>query len=319
MNIRTVTRKARVNQHNSVFIILFVICLVTWIYKPGFMGSENIFNMLRQASALGVLTSGALFVIVGGGIDLSIAATMQMAIIIYTYGYNYFGIWGLVAGSFLALLFGVFMGIINGVIVTKFNVQPFLTTLFTGSLLTGIRMVIIGPYSVGVIPDGIRLLGNASTGIVPNSMIIFFVVIIICLVVFNKTVFGRQLVAVGTNRLASVFSGINADRTIIKSYCVSGLLAVLASMLLSGYTGFADMWLGQGYELNALIAAVVGGNYLGGGRGSIIGAVGGVLVITLLLNAVLLFGLPISFQFIVKGAILIAATLVGAWAASRRR
>ena len=319
MNIRTVASRARINQHNSVFIVLLVICLAAWIYEPGFMSSENIFNMLRQASALGVLTSGALFVIVGGGIDLSVAATMQMAIIIYTSGFNYFGTWGLIAGSFLALLFGVLMGIINGVIVTKFHVQPFLTTLFTGSILTGIRMIVIGPYSVGVVPDGIRLLGNASTGIVPNSMIIFFVVIIVCLVVFNKTVFGRQLVAVGTNRMAAVFSGIDADTTIIKSYCACGLLAVLASMLLSGYTGYADMWLGQGYEFNALVAAAVGGNYLGGGRGSILGVLGGVLVTTLLLNAVLLFGLPIAFQFIVKGAILVAATLIGAWAVSRKR
>jgi ribose transport system permease protein len=292
---------------------------VTGIYKADFLGSENIFNMLRQASALGVLTSGALFVIVGGGVDLSVAATMQMAIVIYTFGFNFFGTWGLVVGSILALLLGVVMGIINGVIVTKFHVQPFLTTLFTGSILTGIRMIVVGPYSVGVVPDGIRLLGNDSTGVVPNSTIIFFVVIIVCLVVFNKTVFGRQLVAVGTNRLAALFSGINADMTIIKSYCICGLLAVLASMLLSGYTGYADMWLGQGYEFNALVAAVIGGNYLGGGRGSIIGVLGGVLVTTLLLNVVLLFGLPIAFQYVVKGAILIAATLIGALAVSRRR
>jgi ribose transport system permease protein len=319
MNIKTAFSRIRVNQHNSVFIILAVICLATWIYEPGFLSSDNLFSMLRQASALGVLTVGALFVIVGGGVDLSVAATMGMAIVIYAYGYNNFGTLGLIVGSLLALLFGILMGVINGLIVTKFHVQPFLTTLFTGTILTGLRMIIFGPFSVGKVPDGIRLLGNATTGVVPNSSIIFLAVIIICLVVFNKTVFGRQLIAVGTNRMAAVFSGINADLTIIKSYCVCGLLAVLASMLLAGYTGYASMWIGQGFEFNALVAAVIGGSYLGGGRGSIIGVLGGVLVTTLLLNVVLLFGLPISFQFVVKGAVLIIATLIGAWAVSRRR
>jgi len=111
--------------------------------------------------------------------------------------------------------------------------------------------------------------------------------------------------------MGSVFSGIDADWVVIKSYVASGVLAVLASMLLAGYTGYADMWLGSGFEFSCLAAAVIGGNYLGGGRGSILGAVGGVLVTTLLLNAVLLFGLAISYQYMVKGIILIAATVSG--------
>ena len=150
--------------------------------------------------------------------------------------------------------------------------------------------------------------------IIPNAVLVFLVVIVVCLVIFNRTVFGRQLVAVGTNKRAAVFSGIDADLTVIKSYCACGVLAVLSSMLLSGYTGYADMWLGSGFEFSCLVAAVIGGNYLGGGRGSVLGAVGGVLVTTLILNAVLLFGLDIAYQYIAKGIVLVTATLAGSLA-----
>ena len=310
--------RLRINQHNSVFLILFVVCLATWFYKPGFLSSANILSMLRQASALGVLTAGQLFVIIAGGVDLSVAATMQMAIVIYTRGFNLYGAWGLAGGIGLALLVGAAMGMINGVIVTKFRVQPFLATLFTGSILTGIRQIVTGISSAGVIPDAIRFLGRDTTLIVPNAVLVFFVVIVVCLVIFNKSVFGRQLVAVGTNKRAAIFSGIDADLTVIKSYCACGLLAVLSSMLLSGYTGYADMWLGSGFEFSCLVAAVIGGNYLGGGRGSVLGAVGGVLVTTLILNAVLLFGLAIAYQYIAKGIVLVAATLAGSLATQKR-
>jgi ribose/xylose/arabinose/galactoside ABC-type transport system permease subunit len=315
MKLRT---RIRINQHNSVYLIMFVVCLATWLYKPGFLSSANLLSMLRQASALGVLTAGQLFVIIAGGVDLSVAATMQMAIVIYTRGFNLYGAWGLAGGIALALLVGAAMGIVNGVIVTKFRVQPFLATLFTGSILTGIRQIVTGISSAGVVPDAIRFLGRDTTLIIPNAVLVYIVVIVACLVIFNTTVFGRQLVAVGTNKRAAVFSGIDADLTVIKSYCACGVLAVLSSMLLSGYTGYADMWLGSGFEFSCLVAAVIGGNYLGGGRGSVLGAVGGVLVTTLILNAVLLFGLDIAYQYIAKGIVLVTATLAGSLATRRR-
>jgi ribose/xylose/arabinose/galactoside ABC-type transport system permease subunit len=306
--------KIRINQHNSVFIILFVVCLATWLYKPVFLSSDNILSMLRQASALGVLTAGQLFVIIAGGVDLSVAATMQMAIVIYTFGFKLYGTLGLVGGIALAVLVGAAMGLVNGVIVTRFRVQPFLATLFTGSILTGIRQIVTGISSAGQIPDAVRFLGRDTTLFIPNAVLVFLIVTVVCLVIFNRTVFGRRLVAVGTNKRAAIFSGIDADRTVIMSYCACGVLAVLSSMLLAGYTGYADMWLGSGFEFSCLVAAVIGGNYLGGGRGSMLGAVGGVLVTTLILNAVLLFGLAIAWQYIAKGLVLAAATLAGALA-----
>jgi len=302
----------RINKHNSVFVLLFLLSLVTWIYSPEFLNPGTILTMVRQSSALGVLTAGQLIVIVAGGVDLSVVATMQMAIVTYTYFINNYGVSGIVIGVVLSMFIGIAMGIVNGGIVSKFNVQPFLVTLFTAHILTGVRMIFTGVDSAGAVPDAIRFLGNASTGIIPNAVIVFFIVVVLCWLLLNKSVLGRQLICVGSNKAAAVLSGINVERTIIKSYCISGLMAVLASMLLAGYTGYADMWIGQGFEFNALAAAVIGGNFLGGGRGSILGVVGGVLTITLVLNVVLLFGLDITFQYIFTGLIFIIATLMGA-------
>ena len=244
-------RRLEINKHNSVYIILIVLSAITYIYSPKFMTGGTILNMLRQASALGVLTAGQLFVIVGGGVDLSVVATMQMEIVIYSRLINRMGTTGLIIGIFLSIVLGIGMGLFNGVIITKFRVQPFLVTIFTAHILTGSRAIFTGVDSAGVVPDAIRFLGNESTGPIPNAVIIMFLVIIISIILLNKTVFGRQLIAVGSNRVAAVFSGINADAAIIKSYCYSGIMAVLASILLAGYTGYADMWIGEGFEFNS--------------------------------------------------------------------
>ena len=309
--------KPLINKHNSVFVVMVILLMATYIYSPKFLSGSTIFNMLRQASALGVLTVGQLFVIMAGGVDLSVVATMQISIVTCVYFTNAFGIWGLILGIGISLVFATIIGLANGLIVTKYNVQPFLVTLFMAEILTGARMIIIGIDSAGSVPRTMRFLGNEMTGPVPNAVIVFLLVVIVSFVILNKNVYGRKLVSVGSNKKAAIYSGINADSTIIKSYIFSGMMAVISAVLLAGYTGYADMWIGQGYEFNALVAAVIGGNFLGGGRGSLMGVIGGVLVTTLVLNVVLLFGLDVTFQYIFTGVIFIVATLLGAL--SRRR
>jgi len=306
--------KLRINKHYSVYIVMVILLMATYIYSPKFLSGSTIFNMLRQASALGVLTAGQLFVIIGGGVDLSVVATMQISIVACVYFTNAFGVWGLILGIGISLVLAILIGLANGVIVTKFNVQPFLVTLFMAELLTGARMILVGVQSAGSVPSAMRYLGNDLTGPIPNAVIVFFLVVIVSFVILNKTVYGRKLVSVGTNKRAATYSGINANSTVIISYCYCSVMAVISGLLLAGYTGYADMWIGEGYEFTALVAAVIGGNFLGGGRGSIMGVVGGVLVTTLVLNVVLLFGLDVTFQYIFMGVIFIVATLMGALA-----
>lgn len=306
-----VAQKIKLNKNNGVFVILAVILIISALYNPSFVQPNNLMTMLRQASALGILTIGQLFVIVGGGVDLSVAATMQMSITIFMYGYNHFGVVGLAFGLVGALLMGVIVGLAHGIIVTKYHVQPFLTTLFTGSILTGIRMIVAGIKPAGNIPDVLRFFGRDRTFEIPNALIVFLIVGVIAYITLDKAVFGRKLVAAGTNYTAARFSGIKADFTVIQSYVICSVLAILASIVLAGYIGFADQWIGAGYHFNSLVAAVIGGNYLGGGRGSVPGVIGGALTMTIVINFVTLLGFSAPFQHVVSGIVLILALFIG--------
>jgi ribose/xylose/arabinose/galactoside ABC-type transport system permease subunit len=307
----TFLKRIKLNQHNGVYVILAVLLLISAIYNPRFVQTNNLLTMLRQGSALGILTIGQLFVIVSGGVDLSVAATMQMSIYIFMFGYDNLGISGLIIGVLGAIVFGVIAGLANGIIVAKYHVQPFLTTLFTGIIITGIRMIVAGIKPAGNIPDLIRFFGRDKTLGIPNALIVFIICSLIAYFVFEKTVFGRKLIAVGTNYIAAMFSGIKADSIIITSYVLCSVLAVLASIVLAGYIGFADQWIAAGYSFDSLIAAVIGGNYLGGGRGSVIGTIGGALTMTFVINFVTLLGFSAPLQHVVSGIVLILALFIG--------
>lgn len=311
--MKTGIKNFQINKNNGVFVILGFLLIIAGFYNPKFVQINNLMTMSRQASALGILTIGQLFVIVGGGVDLSVAATLQMSISIFMYGFNNYGIEGLIFGLVAALLFGIVVGIANGIIVTKYHVQPFLATIFTGSIITGIRMILVGIESAGNIPDIIRFFGRDRTFDIPNALIIFLFIALIASIVLNKSIYGRKLVAVGTNFIAAKISGIKANLTVIKSYIICSVLSVLASIILAGYIGFADRWIGAGYSFNSLIAAVIGGNYLGGGRGSVLGVVGGALMMTIVINFVTLLGFSAPFQHIVSGCVLILTLFIGSY------
>lgn len=307
----TFASRISLNKHNGVYVILAALLIIAAFYSPGFVQLNNLMVMLRQASALGIMTVGQLFVIVGGGVDLSVAATLQMAITIFMWGYNHFGIPGLVAGVIAALMFGALVGLVNGVIVTRYHVQPFLTTLFTGSILTGLRMIVAGIKPAGNIPDAIRFFGRDKTFAIPNALIVFLLIALLAYLVLSRSVYGRKLIAVGTNPIAARFSAMKVDLIVIYSYVICSLLAVVSSIVLAGYIGFADQWIGAGYSFNSLIAAVIGGNYLGGGRGSVLGVFGGALAMTLVINFVTLLGFSAPFQHVVSGVVLILALFIG--------
>ena len=132
--------------------------------------------------------------------------------------------------------------------------------------MTGIRLIWVGIDLGGDIPDFIRFFGRDRTLSIPNAVIIFSIISVLAYIFINRSVFGRKLIAAGTNYDAATYSGIKSKQTVILSYMISGVSAVLASIVLSGYVGFADRWIGAGMSFNSLIAAVIGGNYLGGGE-----------------------------------------------------
>lgn len=305
-------KRIKLTQYNSVYLILAGICLCALLYRPSFFAPDNVNLILRQMSALGILVMGQIFVISSGCVDLSVVSIMQLSISIFMMIVKHFGERMLLPGILLAALSGVLIGAINGVVVARWKVQSFLSTMFVGAILGGIREVFSGVTPLGVPP---QLLMDVIKGgkYISYSVLWFAAVALIAYLVINKTVYGRHVMMVGTNQNAALFSGVRVDTTIIIAYCISGLSAVLAAVVATGYLGFADQTsIGNGMEMSALVAAVLGGNFLSGGRASVSGAVGGALTMTLIINIVILFGLPVEYQYVLKGLILLAVVYMAA-------
>ena len=293
-------------QRGGVFVALALVLLVAAIISPSFYQPANIFNVLRQGSALGIVSIGQAIVILGGGFDLSVAAVMQLAVITSAQ---------IARGSdehaipiiFLCIALGTLIGWANGLIVVKRRVQPFVATLFVAVILIGARLAFTGGAPSGNLPPMLRYFGRDSTGHIPNATLIFFLLAVVAFVLLRYTVFGRRMYAMGGNREATRLSGVNVDRLAILSYVVCGTLAAAAGLVLAGYVGYADQWIGAGYDLDSVAVVVVGGMSLEGGRGGIVGTVAGVLLITILLNLVLLLNLDAQYQFLVRGIVILGA------------
>lgn len=301
-----------ITQYNSVYLILIVVCACALIYKPSFFEFDNVNMILRQASALGILVMGQIFVISCGCIDLSVVAIMQISIASFMMLVKSYGESMLFPGILLAAVLGILIGFLNGVIVAKWKVQSFLSTMFVGAILSGVRELFSGVTPLGVPPQALMNITKGG-GVISYCIIWFAIAAAAAYLVINRTAYGRHVMMVGTSINAAHFSGVRVDNTIIIAYCISGLSAVLAAVVATGYLGFADQTsIGSGMEMNALVAAVLGGNFLSGGRASVSGAVGGVLTMTLIINIVILFGLQTEYQYILKGLILLAVVFMAA-------
>jgi ribose transport system permease protein len=307
------TRKL-ITRYNSVYLILVVVAAAAFIYNRSFFAFDNVNTMLRQASALGVVTMGSIFVIATGSVDLSVAAIFQMSIGIFMLFVKRLGDGALVYGLLASLAFGVAIGVVNGIIVTRYRVQSFLATLFTAAILGGVMRLVMGVTPLGVPPAAlVGAIKGSLVGDLSNSALIFIIVALAALVILRWTVWGRKVELIGLNPTASRFAGVDVNRVITISFGFNGFLAALAGIMGAGAMGFADqMTLGSGIEMDALVASVLGGNFLGGGKASVPGAIGGALAITLIINIVILFGFDIRYQYIVKGVLLLSVT----WAAA---
>ncbi len=291
---------------NMIYAFLGLVLIIAAVISPRFFQTRNIFNVLRQASALGILSIGQFIVVIAGGIDLSVAATMQLAgvtIAEVTKGTN-----ALVATIVPAvLLLGALIGLGNGLLVTKRKVEPFISTLFVGLLVTGLRLLVTHATPSGILPPAIRSFGQGGIGSVPNIVILFGFVALLAHFILTRTTLGRYIYAVGGNPNVARLSGVQVDRVVISSYILCGFLAALAGLVLVAYLGYADQEIGTGYDLDSIAAVAVGGAVLGGGKGRISGAIAGVLLMAVLLNIVLLLNLRVEYQLVLRGLVILGA------------
>jgi len=289
----------------GIHLLLLALIAVTAILSPAFLTGSNISNMLLQAAPLGIVVVGQVLVILVRGLDLSVASVMATAAVVATSfsGQNSDAF----AVFVVAMLIGTGTGLVNGLLITKRNVSPFLATLATMTLLQGMRFAYTQGAPSGNVPPIYRVLGSQTFMGVPYNLMILIVVATVFSVLLHKSTYGRRVYLTGGNPAMAHLVGIHADRITIASYVISGGLAALAGLIYSGFVGIVDNWVGRGFELDSIVAAVMGGVALSGGRGSIMGGLLGAAILVVVFNAVLMIGMPIQFQIIIKGVVIIAA------------
>jgi Ribose/xylose/arabinose/galactoside ABC-type transport systems, permease components len=286
-----------------IFLVLMIV--VAGIISPAFLSSNNISNMLLQVAPLGIVVIGQAFVIILRGLDLSVSSVMATAAVIATsFSGQNADVLPILA---VAVGMGAATGLVNGLLVTKRSVSPFLATLATMIVLQGFRFAYTQGAPSGNVPPLFRALGSASWNGIPYNLMLLAVLAAVFWVLLSRSRFGREVYITGGNPTTARLLGINADRVTIIGYIISGGLAAVAGLVLSGYVGIVDNWVGRGFELDSIVAAVMGGISLAGGRGGIIGGLFGAAVLIVVFNAVLLFGLPVQFQIIIKGIVIVAA------------
>ena len=289
---------------------LFLIVIVITILNPSFMTTDNVLNILRQVSISALIAFGMTFVILTGGIDLSVGSTLALT--------------GAVAATMLAsgidpvltmlaaLLLGAVLGAINGVIIAKGKVAPFIATLATMTIYRGLTLVYTDGRPVSGLGNEItfQMLGKGYFFGIPVPVCTMILAFIALYVIMHKTTFGRRVYAVGGNEAASKLSGINVDRIKIAVYSLTGMLAALSALILTSRLNSAQPTAGTSYELDAIAAVVLGGTSLTGGKGWIFGTLVGALIIGVLNNGLNLIGVSSFFQQVVKGIVILIAVLI---------
>ncbi len=286
-----------------------LIFIVITIISPGFAGPRHIRILLIDASVIGLIALGQTFVIITGGIDVSIPWTVSCAAIfltLFTGGHDAH-LWYIVP---LLLLGTTFIGLLNGLGIAYLDIPPIIMTLGMNSILLGGMLGITGGRPGGEAPPFVQLVANGNLGPIPYIVIIWIVLIIISTVVLRKTAFGRQLYFLGSSESVALFSGVNVRFTKMLVYCLSGFTAGLGGILLAGRIGQSYLGMGDPYLFQSVIVVIIGGASVLGGSGQYIGTVAGAFILTIINGLLPVFNIPSSAQQIVYGFVLFFAVLL---------
>lgn len=288
-----------------IFGLVALILAGAWLAES-FLTQRNFSNLLRQIVANGLVSLGMLIVILTGGIDLSVGSIVALGGVLFAGMTDRIGIGPAIV---VAMAAGTAIGIVNGTVIARFRLQPFIVTLATMGIVRGLVYI----YTESpIVPShsGFRDLGSSVVGLVSVGMIIMLCCYGVGWFFLNRTTVGRATVAIGGNEEAVRLAGVNVRLTIIIAYALCGLLSALSGAILVSRLGIAQPSLGIAYELDAIAACVIGGAVLGGGGGSVVGTFFGVLTLGLINNLLNLLGVKSYYQEIVKGSLIILAVLV---------
>jgi len=307
-----------IRPHLLILCALTVLMVIMSLLAPNFLTGGNLLDILRVNSIKGIMSIAMTLVLVTGGIDLSVGSTFALSGAVSA---------SLIAGSYsdyitsnlfkcntcvaiaIGLLAGALVGLVNGLVITRLKVEPFLATLAMMIFARGLTYLYTGGYPINFkpIPDDFAWLGKGYVGAVPVPAVIFFLVAAAGGWILKYTAFGRLLFAIGGNRETAGLSGIPVERNICLTYVLMGVMAGLAGIIMTSRVASASAVAGDSYEMDVIAGVVLGGTLQSGGKGSVIGTVIGIFIFGIIENGLNILGMPTYFKLIIKGIVIIAA------------
>lgn len=302
-------KKVLKKREGTLVLSIIAMIIIFSLIDINYLKTRNLVDIIDQSVINGLLAVGITFAILIGGIDLSVGSSFAVVIVVIG-NLVVMGVNPILALA-IGVVLGALLGCVNGLIVTKINLQPFIATLGTMSIYRGIAYIITGGWPVLNIPSSFRnLLDGEMFGVIPIAIIVLIVFTAAAYFILKFTRIGTYVYSVGGNEEATFLSGINVDKTKIFAFVMSGIGAALAGMVLLAKLGAGEPTAGSGYELNAIAAAAIGGTSLSGGKGSVIGTFLGAILLSALKVGLVVVRVPTFWQFIATGTIIIVAASV---------
>jgi ribose transport system permease protein len=288
---------------------LLILVIVLSFMSPYFLTIPNILNIIRQVSIIAIVSFGMTMVILTGGIDLSVGSMLAFAGAVsagmmVNSGFNVF------LAILIGLAAGTALGFFNGLAVAKAKLPAFIVTLAMMTVARGFTLIYTNGRPISGFNETFRFFGAGYLGRIPIPVVIMFIFLTIIYILLKKTPLGRYIYAIGGNETATKLSGINTDKIKIAVYALNGFLAAVSGIILTSRLNSAQPMAGEGYELDAIAAVVLGGTSLSGGSGTVIGTIVGALIIAVLNNGLNLLNVSSFYQLVAKGAVILLAVFL---------
>lgn len=308
MERRQNTTRKILSEYGIYFVFLIIFAVLSCL-NGAFLTATNLINILKQAATVSVVAIGMTFALISGGLDLSAGSVIALAGVCSAK----FGLPGgpfIAVPIFVAVAVGATCGLVNGLVIAKGGVPPFIVTLGMSLAARGMALLVTNAMPVFGLSKEYVYLGSGKIDSIPVIVLVMIALLIIATVVLEKTKFGRHVYAVGGNELSAHVSGIRTDRVKIMTYVIVGIMTGLCGMLLAGRIQSGTPTMGEGYELDAIAGAVIGGVSTSGGVGKVYGAVIGSLLLAVISNGLDLLNVSAYYQQIIKGVIIVSAVLI---------
>ena len=295
------------------FVATIVLTLVGGVLEPGFLSSAHLFTMVNLAAVLGIVAAGQTVVIITGGIDLSVGATLTFAEVMTAYWVN--GESGRWPYLLVILLVALVIGLANAIGVTLLQIQPMIMTLGVGAVVAAAVLIITSGSSTGR-PPHFLVTAMTRQGITSGLVLLWIVISVVTYVLLHRSTFGRRAFAYGTSARTARLAGLRSGTTLVGTYCFSAVMATVAGIALAGYTGSGDFGIGDTYLFPSIGAVVIGGTSILGGRGNYVGTIAGVLILSVIEGILIVVNIDAAGRQITEGLAILV--ILVAYARERR-